>query len=154
MSVSLVTQFWVAECAKIYTPQRQRWLNSIARSKLVTWQFFSKTSIFLPPSSCQQTSKHGKLIAATMFEQNEIWLSLFVFQKKILSCEMKWKDNLKKNIYLFSQTKNNLQQTPTKSPPNPCNRTHNEQKIPKIFHKFQRFQQRILNIANQIFIPC
>ena len=81
MSVSLVTQFWVAVCAKIDTPQRQRWLNSIARSKLVTWQFFPKTSIFLPPSSCQQTSKHGKLIAASMSEQNEIWLSLFVFQK-------------------------------------------------------------------------
>ena len=151
MSVSLVTQFWVAECAKIDTPQRQRWLNSIARSKLVTWQFFPKTSIFLPPSSCQQTSKHEKLIAASMSEQNEIWLSLFVFQKKILSCEMKWNEKIisKKNIYFHK-----LKTTSNRPPTNPYNRTHNEQKIPKIFHKFQRFQQRILNIANQIFISC
>ena len=59
----------------------------------------------------------------------------------------------KNHIYLFSQTKNNLQQTLNEPPTGPqkiLNRTHNEQKIPKLFRKFQIFQQRILDIANQI----
>ena len=73
------------------------------------------------------------------------------FSKKILSCEMKWKDNFKKNPFIYFHK---LKTTSLRRPTNPYNRTHNEQKIPKIFHKFQRFQQRILNIANQIFIPC
>ena len=79
---------------------------------------------------------------------------IFICFSKKKSFLVKWNEKIiKKNTFIYFHK---LKTTSNRPPPNPqqTHRTHNEQKIPKIFHKFQRLQQRILNIANQIFIPC